>query len=125
MGSPRSIDGEEFQGLSSGLLQHQEAGKKSRNQQKGLRRGQGAGRVCYSGNQMERGFMEVRLIPAEKTQMANKNTRIHAYGYQAHSNLTPYNTSHTQDWQESQIIPRWATMWEHTLLMTVSTVMSF
>lgn len=66
MGSPRSIDGEEFQGLSSELLQHREAGKKSRNQQKGLRRGQGAGRVYYSGNQMERGFMEVRLIPAEK-----------------------------------------------------------
>lgn len=62
---------------------------------------------------------------SRETQMANKNTRMHAYGYQAHSNLTPYNTSHTQDWQESQIIPRWATMWEHTLLMTVSTVMSF
>lgn len=59
-----------------GLPQHWESGKKSRNQQRGLRKGWGGGRVCYSGTQMEWVFKEVTWVQKRKPRWLIRIWRV-------------------------------------------------
>lgn len=54
---------------------------------------------------MERLFKEVKLIPEEETQMANKTTKRWVCKAVKHIHNELHTTACTQDQQESQRIP--------------------